>query len=68
MKEINFKVEGMMCEGCENRVRNAIKNIEGGEEVLANHNEKIVKVIFVENIDENNIKEVIEELGFEVIE
>jgi len=68
MKEINFKVEGMMCEGCENRIRNAIKNIEGGEEVLANHNEKIVKVIFVENIDENNIKEVIEELGFEVIE
>ena len=26
MKEINLKVEGMMCTGCENRIQNAVKN------------------------------------------
>ena len=27
MKEINLKVEGMMCTGCENRIQNAVKNM-----------------------------------------
>ena len=29
MKEINLKVEGMMCTGCENRIQNAVKNMNG---------------------------------------
>ena len=29
MKEINLKVEGMMCIGCENRIQNAVKNMNG---------------------------------------
>ena len=28
MKEINIKVSGMVCGGCENRVRNAISTID----------------------------------------
>ena len=28
MKEINLKVEGMMCTGCENRIQNAEWNKE----------------------------------------
>lgn len=67
MKEICLKVEGMMCSGCENRVQNALKSIEGVENVVADHTVKLVKVTLQDNIDENTIKECIEELGFEVI-
>ena len=31
MKEINLKVEGMMCTGCENRIQNAVKNMNGSD-------------------------------------
>ena len=37
MKEIFLNVKGMMCEGCENRVKTVIKNIEGVKEVSANN-------------------------------
>ena len=68
MKEICLKVEGMMCSGCENRVQNALKNIDGVENVVADHTNKTVKITLQENIEENIIKESIEELGFEIIE
>ena len=68
MKEICLLVEGMMCSGCENRVQNTLKSIEGVENVVADHIAKFVKVTLQENIEENSIKECIEELGFEVIE
>lgn len=68
MREMYLKVEGMMCEGCENRIKNSLKNLEGIEEVIANHNENSVKVTLKEDIDESNIKKIIEELGFEIIE
>ena len=44
MKEINFKVNGMVCNGCENRVKNALKNIEGVENVIVNHESGMVTV------------------------
>ena len=45
MKETNLIVNGMMCGGCENRVKNAIKNIKGVENVTADHNTGKVIVI-----------------------
>lgn len=68
MKEICLKVEGMMCSGCENRIQNALKSIDGVKNVIAAHTSKEVKVTVQENFEENIIKERIEELGFEVIE
>ena len=37
MKEIILNVEGMMCEGCENRIKNALGTIEGVIDVSAKH-------------------------------
>ena len=37
MKEIKLNVEGMVCTGCENRVKNVLSDIEGIEKVEANH-------------------------------
>ncbi len=68
MKEIVMKVEGMVCGGCENRVKNALHLIEGVKEVEANHVEGIVKVNADEEVQINILKEKIEDLGFEVKE
>ncbi len=66
MKEIILKVNGMMCQGCENRIQNAVKNMEGVELVVANHQENNVKLSLNENADINKIKEKIEDIGFSV--
>lgn len=66
MKETIIKVQGMACEGCENRIQNALKNMEGIEKVVANHKEGTVTVTANETLI-NMIKEKIEDLGFEVL-
>ncbi len=67
MKETIIKVEGMVCNGCENRVKNALKNIQGVEDVDANHTTGTVTVTSKEEVSENIMKEKIEDVGFEVV-
>ena len=66
MKETNLIVNGMMCGGCENRVKNAIKNIEGVENVTADHNTGKVIIISNNEVSEKIIKETLEDIGYEV--
>ena len=37
MKEIELNVKGMVCGGCENRVKNSILEMKEVKEVFANH-------------------------------
>lgn len=66
MKETIIKVEGMVCGGCENRVKNALKTISGIEEVLADHTKGLVTVTSKEEVSEEQMKAKIEDIGFEV--
>ena len=66
MEETIIKVEGMMCTGCENRIQNAVSEIKGVESVKADHEKGIVEVKGTSDIKE--IKEAIEDIGFEVKE
>lgn len=68
MKELKLKVEGMVCEGCENRVKSAVSLMDEVENVDANHNTGIVTVNVKEDLDIAKIKEKIEDLGYDVIE
>lgn len=68
MSEIKLNVNGMVCEGCEKRVVNALSDISGIQEVAADHNNGTVTIKADENIEKSIIKEKIEELGFEVKE
>ena len=68
MKELKIKINGMVCEGCENRVKTALSEISGDESVDANHNTGIVTIKYENNIDVNQIKERIVDLGFEIVE
>lgn len=66
MKETIINVKGMVCNGCENRVKNALKTIDGVEEVEANYTNGIVKVTSKKDVEESALKEKIEDIGFEV--
>ena len=66
MKEIILNVEGMMCEGCENRIKNAVGTIDGVVDVSAKHDTGIVKLIARDNVTEEIVRERIEDIGFTV--
>lgn len=65
MKGINLKVKGMHCEGCENRIKNSLSTIDGVDEVIANHIDGTVLIKTNKEVDLEEIKEKIEDLGFE---
>ena len=56
----------MVCNGCENRVKNALKTIDGVEDVEANYTNGIVKVTSKDEVEESTLKDKIEDIGFEV--
>lgn len=68
MKEIKLNVEGMTCGGCENRIKNALSEIEGVESVVANHETNEVTITLNAEVEEETLKEIITDLGFEVVE
>jgi len=68
MKETIIEVEGMVCNGCENRVQNALKTIEGIEKVVANYKNGTVAITSKEEITEEIMKEKIKDIGFKVKE
>lgn len=68
MKEIILNVEGMVCTGCEKRVENSLKEIKNVKEVTANHENNKVIIKIEDEADINEMKDRIDELGFEVEE
>lgn len=56
MKELKIKIEGMVCGGCENRVKTALSEISGVESVDANHNTGMVIIKSKEELDVEQIK------------
>ena len=66
MKEITLNVNGMMCGGCENRVKKAVSEIAGVKDVSADHNTGKVVVNMEDNASVDEIKETIEDIGYEV--
>lgn len=67
MKETILKVKGMVCNGCENRIKNALENMEGIEKVVTDHTSGIVTVTANNDVSEDKMKEKIEDIGFEVV-
>lgn len=67
MKELTFNVSGMMCAGCENRVKNALSLIEGVEIIEVSHINGIVKLNINGNVEKNIIEETITDLGFDIV-
>lgn len=66
MNTLTIKVKGMVCNGCENRIQNALKTIYGIDEVFADYKQDLVTINTNLEINKNIIYEKIEDLGFEV--
>jgi len=62
-----IKVEGMSCGHCEKRVENALKELNKVEiiEISADKNQVIINIDDNEDLEE--VKEAIEDAGYEVI-
>ena len=67
MKKIILKVNGMRCTGCENRIKNAVGNIDGVKSVIADHTTGKVTVITDNDLSKEVIKEALEDIGYEVV-
>ena len=64
-KEIKFKVEGMMCNGCVNTVTNAIQSLPGINEVKVSLDDKEAFIVFdPEEITLEEIKEAVLKSGY----
>lgn len=60
-------VEGMSCGHCVKAVENAVKELKDIHSVSVNLDEKKVEVSG-ENLNDNELKEVIEDAGYDVLE
>ena len=68
MKELKLKINGMACEGCENRVKSALLSIDGVESVDANHTTGMVIINLKKDLDIAQIKEKITDIGCDIVE
>lgn len=66
MKETILKVNGMVCGGCENRIKNALNQLDGVTNVEADYNTGTVKIISKEDVKKEQMEETINDIGFEV--
>ena len=64
---IEIKVEGMQCSGCENRIQNVLKKVEGVTEVKANYKSGIVSIKTNKDIEKDILYKKIEDLGYQII-
>lgn len=62
-----LKVDGMTCSHCEKSVKDALVKVDGVSDVAVNLETKIVTVEG-SNLDENIMKNAIDDIGFEVSE
>ena len=61
---INLKIEGMMCQGCVNRVNNVLASIKGVKEYKVSLENKSADITIKNEKVIDEIKEKIESLGF----
>ena len=66
MDKIDLNVSGMMCEGCENRIKKVISNVDGVTEVKASHKDGKV-IITGKNLNKDELINKIENLDYEVL-
>lgn len=65
--EITVKINGMMCQHCENHVKTALEALENVTQVSADHTKAQAVIKASGNIDKNAVKEAVEKAGYEFV-
>ncbi len=60
-------IEGMSCSHCTNHVKEALMEIESVENVIVDLENKKAIIEYKENVNNEEIKNLIEELGYDVL-
>ena len=63
-----IKIEGMMCPHCEARVKTLLEGVQGADSVYVSHEEGVAKITSEKELDNNYLKNIIEEQGYKVID
>lgn len=67
MNKYTIKVDRMVCEGCAQRVKNALMNAGKAQKVKIDLENKTVHIYSKDELSFSNIKSIIEDLGYEVL-
>ncbi len=59
-------IEGMMCNGCANRVKNSLEQIDGVQEVEVSLENKNSVIILNDDVSNDDLKSAVEDLDFKV--
>jgi len=62
-----MKIEGMSCEHCVKRVKNALEEITGISNVEVDLDSKIAKFDATDDVKDSDIKYAVEEAGYDVV-
>ena len=65
--EKTLKVEGMMCEHCEARVKKALEAVPGVESAVANHKDGTAVVTLSQDVPYETLKKAVEDQDYKVI-
>jgi len=69
LNQVNFKVTNMVCEGCAEKITNAVNELPGVKQVKPKVIQKQVAISYEpDKVNEKQIKEVIVKSGFNAIE
>lgn len=67
MKDVKLKIEGMHCTGCSTRLEKVLNNVDGVESAKVSLEDKKADIKYDEaQVNESELKEVIEDAGFKV--
>nr|MCR5685980.1 heavy-metal-associated domain-containing protein [Lachnospiraceae bacterium] len=62
-----LKVEGMMCEHCEARVKKALEAVAGVESAVADHNANTAVVTLSTEVSDDVLKKAVEDQDYKVL-
>lgn len=65
--EKTLKVEGMMCEHCEARVKKALEAVPGVESAIASHKDGTAVVTLSQDVPYETLKKAVEDQDYKVI-
>ncbi len=61
---MKLEIGGMSCNHCKMRVESALKSVEGVEDAVVDIDEGIAEIFTTKNIEENRLREIIEDAGY----
>ena len=63
-----IKIEKMSCKHCSNKVKLTLEEVEGVKKVSVSLEKKEATILSINPLEKENLKKVIEELGYQVID